>query len=976
MTIIGKSVPRLEDRALLTGTGRFAGDQNFDGQLHMRVVRSPVAHGRILSIDTQSAASAPGVFAVWVGADVADVPPINLRPGSAMQDLEKCRQHVLAQEIVRYVGEPLAVVFADDPYRAEDAAEMIWADIEELPPIVGLMDAPGEFSPGVSTEPAVFEKAYGDIDAAFTAAAHVIECELSVGRHAGVPLETRGALAIWNAAEGRLEFHAAAKIPHTNRIALAELLGLELDQLHLFEGHVGGGFGVRGEIYPDEVLVNLAALRFQRPVKWIEDRMEHLIAANHSREQTHRIRAATDEDGLILGIDDEFWFNQGAYGRTHGATVPVVSATMLPGPYKIPAYRTTGHIRLTNVTPAGTYRGPGRYETTFVREQLMDRIAAALDLDPLAVRRTNLIAADEMPYARPFEVGGKPIFYDSGDYPGSLDRFLDHIGYDAIQADMAARRAAGELAGAAVICFVELGGDGPFDDVRVEMAADGAVEVVTGVASVGQGVETVIAQICAETLGIDYAGITVTHGQTDRIARGQGARASRVTVMTGNATHKAASRVRAMLLETAAELLQSPADTLDIVDGVIGVADGPSLTVADAAREILRARGGISVAAEETFENDRATYSFGAQLAAVAVDPRTAGVTIERFAVAYDIGRAVNPMLVEGQLVGGAVQGIGGALFEEFLYDENGQPLSVTFADYLMPTAPACRSRRCACARFCQPADQDIQQFGERQRRGVGAAAGVNRVGLLRVCTEPCRQARGGVPALVEGRQAFDAQRRRQMIVGAGERHPPAIDLASGDDLVGAPLVAGDDEAAMGQAGRDPGDDVGVVAADPRHHIGQHLGHGVVHQDIVPALLLAPFPAVRRDLHRGRIGAPGRDGVAAILEQAGVVIGHGRGGPAVEAGDMFIGHHRHRLGDHHAMNHRAVSVDQRREVQHLGRKPVLEPRLQLLGQIEPLDGRETTVEQTLVDRLMLRGKRVRLGLGAGHEQQHAPFRVG
>ena len=454
MTVIGESVLRLEDRALLTGTGRFAGDQNFEGQLHMRVVRATVAHGRILSITTEDAAAMPGVFAIWTGADVADVPPINLRPGSALQDLEKCRQHILAQEIVRYVGEPLAVVFADDPYRAEDGADLVWAEIEELPPVIGLMDALGEFAPGISTEPTVFEKSYGDVDAAFAGAAHVIECELSVGRHAGVPLETRGALAVWNEAEDRLEFHAAAKIPHTNRIALADLLGLELEQLHLFEGHVGGGFGVRGELYPDEVLVNLAAMRFRRPVKWIEDRMEHLIAANHSREQTHRIRAATDAEGLILGLDDAFWFNQGAYARTHGATVPLVSATMLPGPYKIPAYRTTGHIRLTNVTPAGTYRGPGRFETTFVREQLMDRIAAELKLDPLAVRRTNLITSDEMPYERPFEIGGKPIFYDSGDYPKSLARLLDYVGYDALQVEMVARRATGEMAGAAVICFV------------------------------------------------------------------------------------------------------------------------------------------------------------------------------------------------------------------------------------------------------------------------------------------------------------------------------------------------------------------------------------------------------------------------------------------------------------------------------------------------------------------------------------------
>lgn len=691
MTVIGKSVPRLEDRALLTGTGRFAGDQNFEGQLHMRVVRSPVAHGRIHNIDVEEARAAPGVYAVWTGVDVADVPPIDLRPGSALQDLEKCRQTILAQDIVRYVGEPVAVVFADNPYRAEDAAELVFPDIEALPPIVDLMEAPGEFSPGVSTEPAVFVKSYGDVDEAFARAAHVFECEFKVGRHTGVPMETRGALAIWNDDKDRLEFHAAAKIPHTNRIALAKLLGLELEQLHLFEGHVGGGFGVRGEIYPDEVLVNLAALRFGRPVKWIEDRMEHLIAANHSREQTHRIRAACDADGLIRAIDDTFWFNQGAYARTHGATVPLVSANMLPGPYKIPAYRTTGHIRLTNVTPAGTYRGPGRYETTFVREGLLDHIAAELKLDPLAVRRRNLIEPGEMPYTRPFDEGRASVIYDSGDYPRLLDRFREFVDFDRLQAELAARRETGEMVGAAIVCFVESGGDGPFDDVRVEMSAAGTVEVVTGVASVGQGAETVIAQVCAETLGIGISAISVTHGQTDRIARGQGARASRVTVMTGNATHKAALGVRARLLAKASELLQAPVEALDVADGIISVGPlsdaGASLTVAEAATTCLQEQEASTLAVEETFENDRPTYSHGAQLAVVRVDPLTAGVTVEKFAVAYDIGRAVNPMLVEGQLVGGAVQGIGGALFEEFLYDESGQPLSVTFADYLMPTA-------------------------------------------------------------------------------------------------------------------------------------------------------------------------------------------------------------------------------------------------------------------------------------------------
>ena len=744
MTLIGKSVPRLEDRALLTGTGQFAGDYNFPGQLHMRVVRSPVAHGRILGIDTAEAAAMPGVFAIWTGADVADIHPIRIRPGSALQDLDKCLQPILAQGVVRYVGEPVAVVFADDAYRAEDAAELVAPDIEELEPLLDQMAPPGAFAPGISTEPSVFVRSFGDVEAAFAAAAHVFDFEFSIGRHTGMPMETRGALALWNDEKGQLEFHAAAKVPHNNRIALAALLGLELDQLHLFEGHVGGGFGVRGEIYPDEVLVNLAALRFRRPVKWIEDRMEHLIAANHSREQVHRVRVAVDADGMIRALDDEFWFNQGAYARTHGATVSEVTAQMVPGPYRLAAYRATGHIRLTNVTPAGTYRAPGRYESTFVRERVVDGVAAALGVDPLALRRRNLIGPDEMPWSLPFaDSGSKTLIYDSGDYPKTLARLLDHVGYDALQADCAARRAAGEAVGAAAACFVERGGDGPFDDVRVEMAADGSVEIVTGVASIGQGIETVIAQIGAETLGIGYEDIVVTHGQTDRIERGQGARASRVTVMTGNATHMAASGVRRILLDTAARLLQAPAEELTVVDGVIrradGAGEGPSVTVGEAAAAHLRETGGDRIAVEETYEVDRATFSFGVQIAVVAVDTATAGVTVERFAVAYDIGRAVNPALVEGQIVGGAVQGIGGALFEEFVYDAAGQPLSVTFADYLMPTAaevPDIESLVCEEA----PSGTNplgLKSSGEAGITGAGAAiaaaidAAVGRPGAI-----------------------------------------------------------------------------------------------------------------------------------------------------------------------------------------------------------------------------------------------------
>jgi CO/xanthine dehydrogenase Mo-binding subunit len=431
------------------------------------------------------------------------------------------------------------------------------------------------------------------------------------------------------------------------------------------------------------VLVCAAALHFKKPIKWIEDRREHLIAANHSRQQNHRIRAAIDKDGHILGIDDEFFHDNGAYMRTHAATVPDLAAAMLPGPYRVPAYRATGHIRLTNKTPCGTYRAPGRYESTFARERMLDAIAATIGIDKVEVRRRNLIGKGAMPYTLGLETLGTHIVYDSGDYGLLLDKALQAAGWDELQAQLQARRAAGEQVGAGVAMFVEKSGLGPFDTVRVTVKPD-RIEVVTGVASIGQGVETVIAQICAETLGVDYETVDVVHGQTDRIARGMGAFASRVTVMCGEATRLASAKLRAQVLEAAATLMQTSAAALDIVDGQIVRTDGtgPSMTLATLAQQMP---DGLSV--EDTFESTHMVYPYGVHVAAVKVDAETGSVAIERYVMAYDIGKAVNPKLVEGQIVGGLAQGLGGALYEEFLYDEAGEPLSVTFADYLIPTA-------------------------------------------------------------------------------------------------------------------------------------------------------------------------------------------------------------------------------------------------------------------------------------------------
>ena len=457
---VGRSVARLEDRPLLLGRGRFAADVSFPGQWHMRVVRSAIAHGKLRGIDASAALALPGVQAVWTHKDVAHIPPIPFRL-TGLKELEPYRQTVLAKEYVRYVGEPVAVVFAADPYIAEDAAELVELDIEPLPPVLDASGRTGPFDDTHATESSIIRKGYGDIDAAFKAAHAIVALSLSTGRHSGVPMETRGAIARYDEARDILEMHGAAKVPWWNRDHIARMIGRTRDNMHLFEGHVGGGFGIRGEIYPEDVLVCAAALAFKTPVKWIEDRREHLIAANHSRQQQHNIRAAIDAGGRILAIDNEFFHDNGAYMRTHAATVPDLAAAMLPGPYRVPAYRATGHIRLTNKTPCGTYRAPGRYESTFVRERLMDKIAAHVGIDGVEIRRRNLIGKAEMPYDLHLDTLGTHIVYDSGDYALLLDKTLALAGWPELQASLAKRRRAGEMVGAGVAMFVEKAGSGP-----------------------------------------------------------------------------------------------------------------------------------------------------------------------------------------------------------------------------------------------------------------------------------------------------------------------------------------------------------------------------------------------------------------------------------------------------------------------------------------------------------------------------------
>jgi carbon-monoxide dehydrogenase large subunit len=690
---IGKSVPRLEDHPLVSGTGRFVGDMDLPHQLWARVVRSPHATGRILSIDTEQARSMPGVVAIWTADDIPDVPNIPYR-ATQIEGLTPFTQPILARGRVRYVGEPVAVVFAEDPYFAEDAADAVFMDVDEdVAPILDARAEPGEFSPGLSTEPVVIEKGYGDVEAAFRAAHRVIELDLAIGRHSGIPMETRGALAQLDAASGRLHLWGATKKPHWNRDRLAEMLDMSPSRIALHELHVGGGFGVRGELYPEDVLVCLGALRLGRAVKWIEDRREHMMATNQSREQQHLIRAAVDAQGHILAIDETLHHNQGAYVRTHGARVADMCIGLLLGPYRVPAYSARAHFRLTAKTPAATYRAPGRFEGSFVRERLMDAIAHDLRIDPLDLRRRNFITADEMPYARNLSALETEVVLDSGDYAGLLDKSLIFSDWTALQQQAAQRRDQGECVGVGLGFFVEKSGLGPSELVRLTVETDGSVEIVTGAASLGQGMETAIAQIAADTLGVDYRRCTVVHGDTDRIAYGWGAHASRVTVMTGEASRRAAETVRIKALDMAASLLQCAPDELALDDGIVRhTVTGATISLAEVVAALdpvspFRGDRAPGLSAEAWFHNTHMNYPYGAHVALVCVDPETGHVRVERYAVSYDIGRAVNPAMIEGQILGGLAQGLGGALFEEFRYDDTGQPVSVTFADYLIASS-------------------------------------------------------------------------------------------------------------------------------------------------------------------------------------------------------------------------------------------------------------------------------------------------
>ena len=663
---IGRPIERVEDSRLLQGQGQYAADLRRENMLHAAIVRSPVAHGQLKGIHF---GKMPGVHAVITATDMTPVPKIPLRQ-DAVDSVEPFFQPVIAHDKVRYVGEPIAVVVADTPAQAQDAVDAITVDIEPLPAVT-------DWSAGQCALTVTAVK--GDADAAFQNAPYTRKERLRTHRHTAMPMETRGLLAEWDPAGKRLTLLGATKVPFLNRAILVKLFNMSAADIDLVEGDTGGSFGVRGEFYPEDFLIPFAARQLRRPVKWVETRSEHFIASNHSREAGCDLEIACTRDGTILALRGRAYTDVGAYVRTNGVTPARNIGQVSSGPYRIPHVRMEVSVMLTNKTPSGTYRAPGRFETDFFRERLLDMVAADLGIDRVELRRRNFIPEDEMPYALATTVplGGKTAC-DSGNYRSTLERCLEEFKWSQ-KLPLNGTLIDGRYHGLGIGCYIEGGGTGPMEGARLVLESDGRVSVYTGSSANGQGLETVFTQIAADALGMPMERIRgVFHGSTAYVKEGRGAFSSRSVVMGGSAIVTVAQQLLERIRSEAASRLGCISNDVRIVDGERAVAsNGKSVKLADLA--------GLSE--EGTYVSNKRTYSYGAHAAHIAVDPDTGRIEVLDYVSVEDVGRIINPETLHGQAMGALVQGLGGVLQESLVYDEEGQLLSGSFADYSMPIA-------------------------------------------------------------------------------------------------------------------------------------------------------------------------------------------------------------------------------------------------------------------------------------------------
>jgi len=708
VSVFGARVRRKEDGRLVTGRGRYVSDVELPRMLHAAFVRSVHAHARVVTVDATAAMAAVGVVAVATGAD-ADIAPYRIRARSALPSYVETEQPVLAGPEARFAGEALAAVVAADRYAAEDAAALVAVEYERLPAAVDVVQARGSAALVHAGAPdnVLLSRRFesGEVEKALADSAVVIERTFRTNRQTAAPLEGRGGVADWNAGEGKLTLWSGTQVPHLARHGLAEILGLAENRIRVIAPDVGGGFGVKAILYPEDVVLCLLAMRLGRAVKWGEQRREGLQASAHARDHHYAVRAGFDRAGRLLAMDVRIACNAGAYSVypwTAGLEA-LMAGGLLAGPYKLAHYRCEVAAVATHTAPAGPYRGVARPATTFVMERVLDLGAAALGLDPVEIRRLNLVGPGDLPYT-----SATRLVHDSPTYPVCFEKVLKAIDYEAFRAEQGQARLEGRYLGIGFANYNELTGLGqaasagprmPFrtghEGVTVRMDPSGAVTVLAGVTSQGQGLETTMAQIVASELGAPLEAVTVVLGDTDATPFGLGAFASRQAVIGGGAAMRASQALREKITRIAAHLLEAAREDLEMADGRAFVKGVPerAVSLAEVARvaclETQRLPGDMEPGLEATrfYDPIRGTFAAGSQAAVVEVDPTTGAVAIRRYVCVEDTGRVINEAIVEGQVQGAIAQGISGALAEHLIYDADGQLLTGTLMEYALPTA-------------------------------------------------------------------------------------------------------------------------------------------------------------------------------------------------------------------------------------------------------------------------------------------------
>jgi aerobic carbon-monoxide dehydrogenase large subunit len=703
---IGARIQRFEDIRLLSGLARYIDDIRLPNMLHLTFVRTDVAHARILGIDSSALADLDYPTWVFTGEHTAG---LSMKAHQDYPEMQYSEQPLLAEGKVRFVGEPVAAVLAEDAYKAEDAAEHVLVEYDPLPVVGNMQQArdaalPPLFDGWTSNVIVQRQMKGGDIEAARAAAAHVIKRTYRTQRQAGVPMECRGVVAHYNHADRLLTVWSSTQMPHLVRTYISEELNLPESRIRVVAPEVGGGFGVKGQVFGDEVLVAWLAMKTGRPVKWIEDRREHLIASIHARDHEHTLEAYVSADGRLLGLKADITVDNGAYSTFPftSAGEPGMVGKVLPGPYQLQAYEATFRAVATNKCSIGTYRGVARPSAVFSQERLMDDIAVELGMDPFEFRLKNIVR--EFPYKN---VLG--YTYDEGSYAKSLEQMRALLAED-IAAATASRGSSTTRIGVGFACFIEQTAHGTPDftrrrvpietgyiAARVEMSPDGEATIDLGLQNHGQGLETTMAQVAADALGIKPENVYVRHGDTMTTPYSVGTWGSRGGPLGGGAVHLAASKLAEKLRAIAGHLLQTPADQIELADGKAFVRGNPGrhIEIRKLARAALRNVDQLpegmtpGLEAHASLDGPRdGTYSNAVHAAVVEIDVSTGKMKLRRFIVVEDCGTILNPLVVDGQVRGGVVQGIGSAMFEHFIYDAECQPLTTNFADYLMPLAP------------------------------------------------------------------------------------------------------------------------------------------------------------------------------------------------------------------------------------------------------------------------------------------------